>query len=134
MKKNVLFVLWGGLFILCAGLGFIPHPGTGGQNLMILSALGFFVPPGLLLWQGFRQKDLHVLKLVRNLSVLSLVLTVALILLNILSALGSETLGNVLNSMLILVSSPMYCLGSWAVSLFFWACLMLVSIRLIKNT
>ena len=26
MKKKSLFALWGGLFLLCAGLGFIPEP------------------------------------------------------------------------------------------------------------
>ena len=128
MKKNLLFALWGGLFILCAGLGFIPHPSAFWGNLMTLLSVCFFVPPAVLLWQG--RKDRKLVHLIRNLSLLSLGLTLLLIVLNIVFAVGSETLGGILNSILTVVSSPMVCSGSWALSLFLWACLMVVSLRL----
>ena len=131
MKKNTLFALWGGLFILCAGLGFIPAPSAFLQNLMTLLAVCFFVPPAILLWLG--RKDRKLLLLIRNLSLLSLGLTLAMMILNILSALGSETLGSILNSILIIVSSPMFCAGSWVLSLFLWACLMVVSLSLLRR-
>ena len=132
MKKPVLFALWGGMFILCAGLGFIQTPSAYAQNLMTLAAVLFFVPPALLLWQ-FR-KVRRILSILRNLSLLSLGLTVVLIVLNILSVTGTEAAGNMLNSMLIVVSSPMICSGSWAMSLFLWACLMIVSLSFLKHT
>ena len=50
MKKEYLFALWGGLFTLCAVLGFIPAPGKALQILMTLLSVAFFVPGGLLLW------------------------------------------------------------------------------------
>ena len=134
MKKSVLYALWGGMFIVCAGLGFIPEPSAYAQNLMTLAAVIFFVPPALLLWQAGKAGDRHTLCLVRNLSLVSLGLTLALIVLNIACALGSEALGGVLNSVLIVVSSPMICGGGWVLSLFLWACLMVVSLSLLKKT
>lgn len=133
MKKNVLFALWGGMFILCAVLGFIPEPSAYAQNLMTLAAVIFFVPPALLLWQANRTGDRSTLCLVRNLSLVSLGLTLALIVLNIVCAVGSEALGSVLNSVLIVVSSPMVCGGGWVLSLFLWACLMVVSMSLLRK-
>ena len=133
MKKNVLCALWGGMFILCAGLGFIPEPSAYAGNLMTLAAVLFFLPPALLLWQAHQAGDRPMLRLVRNLSLLSLGLSLVLIVLNILSAMSSEVLGDLLNSVLIVVSSPMICSGSWALSLFLWACLMVVSMSLLKK-
>ena len=69
-----------------------------------------------------------------RLSALSLGLTLLALILNLLSALGSATLGNVLYGILIVVSSPMVCSGFWALSLFLWACLLLTSRQLIKRT
>lgn len=90
MSKKTLFALWGGLFILCAGLGFIP---------------------------GFS----------RNVS------AGAQAVLTVLSAMGTVTMGNALFGVLIVVSSPMVCSGYWALSLFLWACLLMVSHSLVKK-
>ena len=83
MKKTTLFVLWGMLYILCAGLGFIPEH--------------------------------H--------------LTAVFLVLNILSVLWSEVLGNILYGILVIVSSPMVCCGGYAVSIFLWACLLIACIK-----
>ena len=131
MKKPVLFALWGGMFILCAGLGFIQTPSAYAQNLMTLAAVLFFVPPALLLWQS--RQDRHTLSIVRNLALLSLGLTVVLIVLNILSVTASAAVGDLLHGVLTVVSSPMLCSGSWALSLFLWACLMIVSLSFLKR-
>ena len=131
MKKPVLFALWGGMFILCAGLGFIQTPSAYAQNLMTLAAVLFFVPPALLLWQS--RQDRHTLSIVRNLALLSLGLTVVLIVLNILSVTASAAVGDLLHGVLTVVSSPMLCSGSWALSLFLWACLMIVSLSFLKQ-
>ena len=66
-------------------------------------------------------------KLVCNLSALSLGLTLILLVLNFLTALQSEFLGQVLHYTLVIVSSPMICSGHWAMSLFLWACLLIAS-------
>ena len=55
------------------------------------------------------------------------------LILNFVLAVGSETLGDVLHSVLTIVSAPMICSGYWVLSLFGWACLLMVSIKLLKK-
>jgi len=126
MNKRTLFTLWGILFLLCAALGFLPEP----SGLLTLAALVFFLPPAVLL---YKNRDNHTLKLVRNLSALSLGLTLVLLIVNFLTALSSETLGTIVYYILVIVSSPMICSGHWAMSLFLWACLLMVSLNLLKK-
>ncbi|HIS60046.1 MAG TPA: hypothetical protein IAC17_06375, partial [Candidatus Faecousia faecipullorum] len=63
----------------------------------------------------------------------SLGATGLLLALNFLTALGSETLGNVLHGILTIVSSPMICSGYWALSLFLWACLLMGSFKVLSK-
>lgn len=125
MSSKTLFYLWGGLFILCAGLGFT-QPATGiYRGALLILSLIFFLPPSLILHFG----SSHERKLIRNLSALSLGLTVALLLVNFLTAMESEELGLFLHGILTIVSTPMVCSGYWVVSLFLWACLLTVSLK-----
>lgn len=133
MKKHILFALWGGLFALCAALGFIAAPTNALQVLMTLLALAFFVPPALLLYHAATGRDRNTVLLVRNLSIGSLALTATLLIANFLSALGSPLLGSILHSILVVVSSPMICSGYWVLSLFLWASLMTASLRILKK-
>lgn len=133
MNQKPLFALWGGLFILCAGLGFIPEPSGAVRVLLTLLSLAFFVPPALLLHRAVQEKNTDTVKLVRNLSALSLGLTLILLIFNFLSALRSEVLGNILYWILVMVSSPMACSGYWALSLFLWACLLMVSLKVLRR-
>ena len=126
MTNRNLFVLWGVLFVLCAGLGFGESSAFG----LIVSLL-FFVPPAVLLYRS--GSDRHTLLLIRNLSALSLGLTLAFLVLNFLTALRSELLGTVIHYVLVTVSSPMICSGHWALSLFLWACLLMVTVRQLKK-
>ena len=125
MNKKVLFALWGILFILCAGLGFLPES-TGWMTA--LSVL-FFLPPAVLLYQ----KEKNAALLVRNLSALSLGLTVVVLSLNFMLAVSSETLGNILHYILVIVSAPMVCSGYWVLSLFLWACLLMGSLGILRK-
>lgn len=129
MNQKFLFTLWGGLFIVCAAMGFIPDPAGVGRVLLTLLSIAFFVPPALALYQAIQAGDQPVLRLIRNLSALSLCLTLVLLVLNFLSALRSETLGDILYNILTIVSSPMVCSGCWVLSLFLWACLLMVSLK-----
>lgn len=125
MNQKVLFALWGVLFILCAGLGFLPEATGWMTALSIL----FFLPPALLLYKG----DKNTVLLVRNLSLLSLGVTLVTLILNFVLAVSSETLGNILHSVLTIVSAPMICSGFWVLSLFLWACLLMASLKLLKK-
>jgi hypothetical protein len=62
-----------------------------------------------------------------------LVLTVGLILLNFASVLLSKAWGLVLYYMLVIFASPLICGQYWVLTLFFWACLMIYSISLLKK-
>lgn len=134
MKKHILFALWGSLFALCAALGFVNSPGTALQILMTLLSVACFIPGALLLYLSVQSRDRDLTLLVRNLSAASLVLTAVLIIANFLSAFGSAALGDLLHSLLIVVSSPMVCSGFWALSLFLWACLMIGAMTILKSS
>ena len=129
MKSQFLYALWGALFILCAGLGFIPEPAGVLRVLLTGLSILFFLPPAVLVWKGRREKDRMALSLVRNLSIASLSLSVLLIIANFLTVFRSELLGDILHGVLVVVSSPMICSGHWAMSLFFWACLLIASLK-----
>ena len=129
MKKSKLMTLWGLLFVLCAGLGFVPDPGGAVKGLLTFVSVLFFVPPFLLLRQARSRKDRYTITLVRNLSALSLLLTVLLLAGNFLSVVAGEWVGTMLYYTLVIISSPMICSGHWAMSLFLWACLLFASLK-----
>jgi len=127
MNQKTLFALWGGMFILCAILGFIPGPEGAARWLLTAAAVGFFLPPWLIFRNARRTGDKAVLRLLRNLSAASLTLTVILLAANFASFAASEAVGNVLYVLLVILSSPMVCGGTWLLSLFLWACLLIAS-------
>ena len=131
MNHRVLYAAWSGLFVLCAGLGFIPEPAGWVRGIQTVLSLLFFLPPALLL-RGAGGKRSTV-TLVGSLAALSLGLTLLLLTLNILSALWSERAGVFLHALLTVVSAPMMASGYWALSLFLWACLLLYSLRMKKK-
>ena len=133
MNQKWLFVLWGGLFALCAGLGFLPEPTGVLRGVLTALSVLFFLPPALLVWDSSQKKAVHTLKLVRNLSALSLLVTLVLLVINVLLAVNSLFLGTVLYYVLVIVSSPMVCSGYWVLSLFLWACLLMVSIQELRR-
>lgn len=133
MSRKAIYAVWGGLFIVCAGLGFIPEPQGAVRGLLTGLAILFFLPPGWLLYRANREGDRFTAMTVRNLSLASLGLTLGILLLNILCAVRSEVLGNFLHGMLTVVSAPMLCSGYWAASMFLWACLLVVSVKMTRK-
>ena len=125
MKNKLIYILWCVLFIICAGLGFIPEP----SGLKTALSLLFFLPPAVLLYRGTRE----AVKLVTWLAALSLLTTMVLLVGNVLSVSGSEALGTALYYLLVIVSAPMISSGYWALSLFLWACLLMTGIRKLRN-
>lgn len=133
MNRTSFYTVWAGLFILCAGLGFIPAPAGFVKFLLIGLTLGFFAVPGwFLTWLDKRGDRLHI-RIVRNLSLASLGLTIGLILLNFVSFMASEAVGTLLHILLIIVSTPMICGQYWVLSLFLWACLLFWAQSLLKK-
>lgn len=134
MSKKNWYALWGVLYILCAALGFVAEAEGALNVLLILLALAFFVPPAVLLYTAGKDGDIRGVKRIRNLSIVSLLGTLVLMVLNILTAVdGSESLGNAMHVALVMVSAPMYCARNGLVSLFLWACLLMASIKLLRK-
>ena len=133
MSKKALFVLWGGFFILCAGLGFIPEPAGFVKGLLTTLSVVFFLPGGALLYRAKQQKDRATVTLIRNLSAASLGLTLLMLVANFLSLGAGQALGDGLYAALVILSSPMVCSGYWLLSLFLWACLLVVSLEILKK-
>lgn len=132
-KTKKLWILWAAAYVLCTVCAFFPVASGALSGLFLLLSLGFFVPPGLLIYEAVQRKNYNTLKLIRNLSLISLGLTLLTILLNFVSIQASDAWGLVLYWLLILVSTPMICSQVWVVGLFGWACLLMVCLKYLKN-
>lgn len=127
MKRSSLLALWGILYIICAGLGFIPEPEGGVRVLLLVISLMFFVPPAMVLRDAVRCGDKKNIRLIRLLSAASLGITLLLMILSILTAVASEAVGSLMHVLLVVFSTPMFCSNFWALSLFLWAALLTAS-------
>ena len=136
MNQKKLLALWAAMFIFCAGLGFIPLPVGGLKVFMIAAAVAFFVPPALLIRSAVNRKRPYrdMLLLIRNLSLFSLIATTVVLLLNFLSVTWPQFVGDGLYGLLVVISTPMICGQYWLLSLFLWACLLMVSLKYSRKT
>lgn len=137
MKDNYLYLCWLYLYILCAALGFIPQDRSPlVAALLALLAIGFFVPPAVLLHRGIQRKQRLHLKRIALFSGCSLLLTTVLFVANTLTVLVPQQvmLGNVLNALLVVFSAPMLCAPIQFLSMFLWACLLITALSHWKKT
>ncbi len=133
MDKGILKALWAGMFILCAVLGFIPEPEGFSKFMLCSLGLLFFLPPALLLYKSWQDRDRKTLKWIRRLSLLSLGLTLVLMVGNLLSVLASTAVGNVLYWALVILSTPMICSQYWFLGPAGWAILLFTTMELGKE-
>lgn len=133
MSNKGLFLIWGGLFILCAPLGFIPPVYGLVRVLLLLAAAAFFVPPWILFYRGKQQKDLELLAVLRGISMASLVTTLILFVLMLMTIGTNKAASEFLYGILVVLSAPMFCSQVWAGSLFVWACLFIASFSAIRK-
>ncbi len=128
-RKKLCYLAWGLLYALCVVLGCLPEQEGLGKGLCIVAGLAFFVPPAVLAYGGERA----TYRLLRNLSALSLGLTLVLLVANFLAVRAPETVGMILYALLILVSAPMVGCQVWVLSLFLWACLLMISLEKLRQ-
>ena len=133
MSKKTLYFIWGGLFIFCGLLGFIPQPEGIVKALMVVSSLVFFVPGGILLYLGKKEQDYRTISTVRNLSIIYLTMTLFLLIMFFLSGRASQPVGEFIVGLLTILSAPMICSQYWFLSLFLWACLLMTAISFRKK-
>lgn len=134
MTNKQLSVLWGGMYILCAGLGFIPSPAGALSSLLTLLAIGFFIPGGVLLYRAYKAKDKVSIKTICALSGGVLGMTLLVLIFNFLSYGATQATGDLLYGLLIFVSSPMVCGQNWLIGLFGWACLLMSGLSCLKKS
>lgn len=137
MTKKQLYILWAALYVLCAGLGFVPGFSTtvspGAQGALTALALLFFLPPAWLLHLAKKEADAKTLRQVRNLSALSLGVTLVVLVVSVATSMAPDWVGVVLHVVLIFVSTPMICSDYWVLSLFLWACLLMASLSALRK-
>lgn len=127
-KRIVLYIVWACLYILCVGLGTLEATVPTARALLVMIALAFFVP-GFWLAAGYLKEGCRKgLGVIRTICICSLSLTALALVGNFLSARAGAELGNALYDVLALVSAPMLCAQYWAVSIFLWACLLMITI------
>ena len=131
MTTKSLYIIWGVLFALCAGLGFLPEPEGLDKGICMVMAALFFAPPAAIVYRSWKKKDREAIRLVRNLSLGSLALTLIALVANVLTLAAPIWVGDLLYAFLVIVSAPMVCSQVWVVSLVLWAALMWTCILLL---
>ena len=127
MKQKLVYPIWAALYIICICLGAIPERSSAGQTVMTIVSILCFVPGYWLLTDAIMKWDTKTLFHLRLISGISLGATLLAMVLNILSAFWSETLGVVMHIFLLFVSAPMMSWGS-ILSPLLWAVLLFASI------
>lgn len=130
MSYPILYTLWASMFLLTAALGLL-FPQETGLSRWVLTAVSviFFVPPWMILHRARAAEDRSQLRLVRYLSLASVLLTAVLLVLNLRSAGLSEAMGRALNAALAVVSAPMLCSNLFVLPIFLWGCLIADTFR-----
>ena len=129
MKKSVLYTIWAVLYCACVGFGFVSEPTAGEQIFLVALAMGFFVPPFLLAMEARKEENRKTILVLRLISGGVLLLSVILLALNFLSVYFSAHTGLVLHVLLVMFTAPMVCGQYWFLSLFLWACLLMITLQ-----
>lgn len=127
--KKALYGLWAVLYCICVGLGFVASPAGLGKILLTATALIFFLPPFWLIFTARKEKDRKTILVLRLISAGVLALSLIFLVLNFLSVYFSAETGLVLHVLLAMFSAPMLCGQYWVISLFLWACLLILSFQ-----
>lgn len=130
MSYPILYTLWASMFLLTAALGLL-FPQETGLSRWVLTAVSviFFVPPWMILHRAQAAEDRSQIRLVRYLSLASVLLTAVLLVLNLRSAGLSEAMGRALNAALAVISAPMLCSNLFVLPIFLWGCLIADTFR-----
>jgi len=129
MEKRVVYGIWAFFYCLCVGLGFVPNPEGFDKAMMVTISILFFLPPFYLAWQAWKQRCRKTMLALRLISGGILACSLLLLVLNFLSVYFSAQAGLVLYVLLVMFTAPMACCQYWALSLFLWACVLMISIK-----
>ena len=127
-KEAVLYEIWAAMYVAAVLLSLVNHAQGVGLVLIQIYSVAFFIPGAILLIDALRSKDSKTLLLLRWVSGLSLGLTLVLTVLNLVSVLGPQWLGDLVYVLLGLASVPMLCGRFWWLSLFLWGSFLTASL------
>ena len=133
MKKSYVYAAWGVLYCICVGLSFVAAENAFEKALLVLTGLIFFLPPAYLLWRAKKENCRKTFLILRLISGCVLALSTVLLMLNFLSVYWGARVGLVLYVLLVMFSAPMVCIQSWALSLFLWACILMISLPRLRG-
>ena len=133
MTNRKWYTVWAWLYLFTAALSFIPYPKGLVPAIMVVLSVLFYLPPSMLLYRAYVRQRWKTVRTVRNLCIASLALTMVVMVLNILSVGASDAVGTVLYWLLLLVSVPMISMQVPLLSVFAWACIFVVSLRLLMR-
>ena len=133
MTNFFLYIAWLILYGICAALGCIAAPTGWLYGLCILCGIAFFLPPAVLLYRASKTGERKTPARILTISLIWLAVTPIMIISNILSVSVSELAGTILHYLLVVLTVPMVTVQFWVLGIFLWACLMVVSIRLLKK-
>ena len=127
MKEKMLYSIWGTMYILCAGLGFILQRNAFVSAMLTILSVLFFVPGAVLLYDALREKNAKAVLRIRLIAIGSLALTTLLLCITFMTATGTKSVGDVMQVLLTIFCVPLMCCSQWALSLFLWAFLLFAS-------
>lgn len=133
MKNKYLYITWAVMYLLCALLGFLPHPQGAVYWLLFLISVMFFIPPAVILYQAIHHDDKKHVRIVRNLSIAWLCVMLVMLVVNLLSIGSSRAVGTALYYMLVVLASPMICAQIWVAPMFGFGCLLTASIQHLRK-
>ena len=129
MRKRMLYIVWAVLYCACVGFSFVSAPNTVAQVFLVALSIGFFVPPYILVFQAKKQENRKAIKTLRLVCIGVLVLAMILLALNIVSVKFSSGTGLLLYVLLAMFAPPLACCQQWALGLFLWACLLMLTLQ-----
>ena len=128
MKEKMLYFIWAVLFIVCVALGMNTDAQGAEKVATIVVSVLFFIPRFILVLDAVKSENKKTMLLIRCLSIASLSLTVLMLVISTLAATSSGAGAQIIHTILLVVSTPMFASHYWIISLFLWASLLMLSI------
>ena len=128
---KILYLAWGGLFVVTAVLGLLFPGAQNGLGLLCLRAVtvAFFLPPWLILSKARAEGNVFHIRLPRYLALASLALTLVLVCAGILTAVDNPALGDLIHVVMAIVCAPLICSNFYVLPMFLWGTVLVASFR-----
>ena len=127
MKKHkiaITYGVWIVFYIVAVLLSLLNAPGV----LVRIYSILFFVPGVLLAVWAAKEKNKKQIKRLRTICITSLVLTTVMLVVSFLTVNAASQTTRIVNSIFIILSEPLWISPSWVLSVFLWACVLMITV------